>query len=69
MQRLQQEPALFGIARDDQPRDRLERALGLLIGPTRATLRYWCEPNQTTRMAIAALNVTFAWVRKDALDA
>src|SRR5687768_18356938 len=50
MQRLQQEAALVGVARDDQPGDRRERTPGFLIAPRLAVLRHGCEPDQPTRV-------------------
>src|SRR5687768_38124 len=69
MQRLQQEAALVGVARDDQPGDRRERTPGFLIAPRLAVLRHGCEPDQPTRVAVAALDVALARVGEHRLHA
>src|SRR5688572_20811114 len=69
MQRLEHEAALFGVTGEDQPGDRRKRAPGLLIAPRLAVLRQRREPDQPTRVAVAALDVALARVGEHGLYA
>ena len=55
MQRLEQKTTLLGVARNDQPGDRLERPSGFLVGPLTAALRGRRDPKEakTERQWIA----------------